>query len=411
MTRWRFLTWVFVIFALLMETRPAYGLAAAAVILFYILPYLQNRAVQSLVVEYPREPLRLFAGEEAVLPLTVRNASWMPLAWVSGVEFLPVGLGGRAHRWVLSLAPKGEAQLELRLVGRSRGVYEVGPIRVLGGDLFGISSSIRQADLYHTVVVYPERLPLWALNLPSRLFHGNMPAKQRIYPDPSRLGGVRPYVPGDPLRTIHWKATGRTGRLQVKHYEHTVALNVMILLNMDEPDYDVHSWSSCRELAIQTAAAVASHTVQSGEGCGFATFARYQKWRSGAAGQPDTFSEELGALVIPPGQGRLMEIMTALAGVELQGERRFLSLVDEVGRGLSWGSVMVLIVPQDTRELVEHAFVLARLGLSVLFIVVGEKVEHQALLGKESGAVQVVRAARGEHRLELQPLAAKGGSV
>ena len=91
MALWRFFTWFFVIFALLLETRAAYGLAAAAVILFYILPHLLNYAVQNLVVEYPREPVRLFSGEEAVLPVTVKNSWWLPLAWVSGVEYLPVG--------------------------------------------------------------------------------------------------------------------------------------------------------------------------------------------------------------------------------------------------------------------------------------------------------------------------------
>ena len=59
MALWRFFTWFFVIFALLLETRAAYGLAAAAVILFYILPHLLNYAVQNLVVEYPQEPVRL----------------------------------------------------------------------------------------------------------------------------------------------------------------------------------------------------------------------------------------------------------------------------------------------------------------------------------------------------------------
>jgi uncharacterized protein (DUF58 family) len=409
---WRFLTWILVLFALLLETRAAYGLAAVAVILFYILPNLQRRAVENLMVEYPRDVVRLFSGEEAVLSLTVRNASWLPLPWVSGVEYIPLGLGGRTHRWVVSLSPKEEAHLECRLIGRNRGVYEVGPIRVLGGDLFGISTAAMERELYHTVVVYPERLPFSALSLPSRLFPGNIRAQQRIYPDPSRLGGVRPYKPGDPLKTVHWKATGRTGALQVKQYEHTITLNVMILLNMDEPDYDVHSWYSDKELAVQAAAAVAHHAAQSGEACGFATYARYQKWRAGDSGQPDTFSGETGALVIPPSQGQLMDIMTALAGVECQPEPRFLGLVDQVGRGLSWGAVLVLVVPRDTPELVEQAYRLARLGLSVVFLVVGGPVEHQALLGRESRGVSVHRVVREEQRLELWPQAqVRGGSA
>jgi uncharacterized protein (DUF58 family) len=400
---WRFFTWFFVIFALLLETRAAYGLAAAAVILFYILPHLLNYAVQNLVVEYPREPVRLFSGEEAVLRVTVKNSWWLPLAWVSGVEYLPVGLGARTHSWVLSLSPQEEAHVDCRLIGRSRGIYEVGPIRVLGGDLFGISTAVKETELYHTVVVYPERRPFSGLALHSRLFPGSIRAQRRIYPDPSRLGGVRPYRPGDPLKTIHWKATGRTGNLQVKQYENTVTLNVMLFLNMDEPDYDVHSVFVHKELAVETAAAVAAHVVQSGEACGLATLAHHQKRRAGEGGQPDTFSQETGTLVIPPGQGQLLEILTALAGVECQPERGFLGLVDQVGRSLSYGSVLVLIVPRDTSELVEQAFNLARLGLSVVLLVVGPSVVHQSLLGRESRGVSVFQVRRLEERLELWP--------
>jgi len=406
---WRFLTWLVVLFALLMGTRPAYSLAALAVMLFYILPHVQKRVVQSLVIEYPEEPARLFAGEEAVLSLKARNPSWLPLAWLSGASSVPHGLGGRDCRWVIPLSPKEQAKLECRVVGVDRGIYEVGPVRILGGDLFGISTSAKHADIYHKVIVYPELLPLSALNLPSRLFPGNIRIQQQIYPDPSRLGGVRPYRPGDPLKTVHWKATGRTGTLQVKQYEHTVALNVMILLDMDLPDYDVHSWYSCKELAVQTAAAVAYHAASGGEACGFATFARLQRVRAGEAGAPDQASHTTGALVIPPRHGQPMEILEALAGVECHNGSRFLSLVDDVGRSLTWGSVLILIVPRDTPQLVEKAFSLARLGINVLIIVVGATVEHRSLLRKESQGLRVLRAARTDDRLDVSPQAVRGG--
>ena len=67
--------------------------------------------------------------------------------------------------------------MDCRLIGRSRGIYEVGPIRVLGGDLFGISTAVKETELYHTVVVYPERRPFSGLALHSRLFPGSIRPK------------------------------------------------------------------------------------------------------------------------------------------------------------------------------------------------------------------------------------------
>lgn len=399
MAFWRFLTWLFVIFALLFETRAAYGLAAVALVLFYLFPHLQRRAVQNLVVERPEGVQRLFSGDEAVLRLIVRNDSSLPLAWVSGVENLPVGLGGRVHKWVVSLSPREQALIECPIYGRTRGIYDVGPIQVLGGDLFGLATYKKQAELYQTVVVYPARLSLADLNLPSNLSLGSIRAQQNIHPDPSRLAGVRPYRPGDPLRSVHWKATGRVGSLQVKQFEHTVNLNVMICVNLDEPDYDVHSFFVQQELAIDTAAAVAGYLDQKREAVGLAAVALHRKWRAGSAGQGDVFQEELGTLHIPPGQGQLMEILTALAGAACQPERAYLGLVDQVGRSLSSGSVLVLIVPRDTPEIVEEAFALARLGMYLTIIVVGGTVEHKSLLGNERGSVKIFHAVRDDSRL------------
>ena len=38
----------------------------------------------------------------------------------------------------------------------------------------------------------------------------------RLYEDPTRISGVRPYEAGDPLNRVHWRATARTGALHSK---------------------------------------------------------------------------------------------------------------------------------------------------------------------------------------------------
>ena len=108
-----------------------------------------------------------------------------------------------------------------------------------------------ERELYHSSCL-SRTLALLGSEPPLPAFPGNIRPSSASIQIPQD-SGVRPYKPGIP-KTVHWKATGRTGALQVKQYEHTITLNVMILLNMDEPDYDVHSWYSDKELAVQAAA-------------------------------------------------------------------------------------------------------------------------------------------------------------
>ncbi len=55
-------------------------------------------------------------------------------------------------------------------------------------------------------------------------------------PRPSHTGdvvrGVRPYVPGDPVHRIHWRATARTGDLVVKEVDETGAPRLTIALDL-----------------------------------------------------------------------------------------------------------------------------------------------------------------------------------
>ena len=100
-----------------------------------------------------------------------------------------------------------------------RGYYQLGPMQLETGDVFGLHRRFRVAGEPHFALVRPKVLPLQGYNLASRRPMGEIRVVHRLFEDPTRLAGVRPYQQGDPLNRIHWRATARTGQIHSRVYE------------------------------------------------------------------------------------------------------------------------------------------------------------------------------------------------
>src|SRR5262245_19060220 len=94
-----------------------------------------------------------------------------------------------------------------------RGFYRIGPLLLETGDLFGLHRRNRAVTTPAYVLVLPKLFPIAGYDIASRRPIGDVRLTLRLYEDPTRIAGVRPYEPGDPLNRVHWKATARAGRL------------------------------------------------------------------------------------------------------------------------------------------------------------------------------------------------------
>jgi uncharacterized protein (DUF58 family) len=93
----------------------------------------------------------------------------------------------------------------------------------------------------------------------------------RIYEDPTRISGVREYVPGDPMNRIHWKASARTGQLYSKTVEPSSVLGATLILDLHRDSYAPERFEERTELAITTTASIAYLLQMSGEQVGMLT--------------------------------------------------------------------------------------------------------------------------------------------
>ena len=59
---------------------------------------------------------------------------------------------------------------------------------------------------------------------------GIMQCSRHLYEDPFTFRGIREYTTSDPMKTINWKASARTGGLMVNTFDSVMTQKVMLYL-------------------------------------------------------------------------------------------------------------------------------------------------------------------------------------
>lgn len=414
---WKLYLVLLTVLALFFPARGIFIIFYSLAIIYWGAGRLLKYALDRLEVTRSAQRTRLFPGDVGEISLTFRNRTLIPVAWLSGYEHLPVALeAGRAKRWVISLGPVASTAASYSVTGSQRGVYTVGPLDISAGEPLGLYQFSRTIKTAHDIVVYPRIYPLPELGLPSKLPYGNVQTKQPIFPDPARIIGVRGYQAGDSRQSIHWKLSARTGQLQVKLFQHTVAVDTVLFLNLNEADYPVQELYTASELAIEASASLASHLIRAGEPVGLISNANLVRELAAEAalaesslaqgpGGQETLEEPISAgptirLLPRKGTPQLMQILEALAAAECRGGAPFPQLLVDEARNLAWGTTLLVVTPVDSAALIDNVMALLPLGYQVLVFVVGRKVVHPQLLYRSSQRnlqlFHIVRRSSGE---------------
>ncbi len=314
-------------------------------------------------VAYKRTCLqRAFLGEEVEVDLELSNQGWLPLPWVSVEDGLPVALStAPSFKCVTSLGPRGTTRYRYRLTARKRGYYPVGPLFVSGGDLLGMTEPLQLEGPVQYLTVYPKIVPLHSVEIPSRSPQGTLRHNQPIFEDPTRSLGKRDYAVGDSLRRVDWKSSAATGRLQVKLFEPSIALETLIFLDLNAEDYHYRNRIDSIELAVVIAASVATWVADKQQTVGLRVNGK------------DLLMPDALPQYIPPrkGQAQLMRILETLARVEMTEGTPFPPLVRRQRYHVAWGTTLLVITGQVDDELLDELYQARRAGQNVKLILAG----------------------------------------
>jgi len=214
-------------------------------------------------------------GEDVRVKVSITNKRGWPIPWLFIEDYFPPDFPcvGFSKRLVM-LMPRRSVELEYKLTCPRRGYHRIGPVMYESGDLFGLHKRFRSGETRNYVSVLPTIAYIETFNVAARRPQGPVRITNRIFNDPTRINNIREYVPGDPLNTIHWKATARTGELHVKTFEPTTVTGGTLILDMHDDSYMPEGKERRMELAVTTTASIAYLLQMSGEQVGLLTNGR-----------------------------------------------------------------------------------------------------------------------------------------
>jgi len=217
--------------------------------------FLFGRASYGVFIEL--NPRRVVVGERAMGRMVVTNAGTRSVP-ASRME-LPVGRGV-AEFALPTMAPGAEHEELFAVPTNRRAVIVAGPAETVRGDQLGLlRRSVRWAEPVD-LFVHPRtvRLAPSAAGL-VRDLEGQV--SNRITNNDLAFHALRPYVPGDDRRYVHWRTSARIGQLMVRQFNETRRSQVTIV---HPTRSDLYSSEEEFELAISITASLAAQVIREG---------------------------------------------------------------------------------------------------------------------------------------------------
>jgi uncharacterized protein (DUF58 family) len=277
-----------------------------------------------------------------------------------------------------------------------RGLFTLGPWELLLGDPFGIFRVRQVYGERQELLVYPPLAPLPPQLLPNNSLLGDhRRLRQPVRAETLIATTTRRYIPGDPLRHVHWPTSARRDALYTKIFEPEATSTVWLVPDLDPNVQAGAGADSTEETMILLMASLADHLLRRGLSVGILAQA-----------------ESVHALRPQAGRAQVWQVLRALAPLHATSPYPLSAALARLGASLPARDRVVVITPsldirwtQALRRLAHGA------GLEAILLDPGSFGGE----GSAEAAVQALAeqgvAARVLRRGELRPAAGAYGQV
>jgi uncharacterized protein (DUF58 family) len=180
------------------------------------------------------------------------------------------------------VGPGDRPELELELRCAHWGAYLVGDLLLRARDRFGLLAFEQTLDLRRPLKVYPrgEALEKLLRPLETQAFAGSQTPRARG--EGIEFADLRPFVPGDRIRRVNWRATARRGEPWVN--ETHPERNADVVIFVDTFAEARQGASGTLDLAVEAAGSLAVHYVREKDRVGLVAFGGVLNWLTVSSG-------------------------------------------------------------------------------------------------------------------------------
>jgi uncharacterized protein (DUF58 family) len=284
-------------------------------------------------------------GDRLEERFTLTNSGWAPALWIElkDKSTLP---DYRVSR-VTSIGSHTQLQWKVERTCTRRGLYTLGPAVLRTTDPLGIYSVELPVPDATILMVMPPVVSLPNIQVApgGRVGEGRRPRRQALETTVS-VETVRPYVPGEAQKAVHWPTTARRGELFVRQFEHTPSSDWWIFLDLESGAQVGHGFDSTEEHGVILAASLADMGLRQGHAVGLAVNSKQPVW-------------------LPPrhSAGQRMDILRALAVVE-SGEHSLEKLLLSQKFGLRNKGSLILVTPNVAGDWLKPLTQMQRAGVT-----------------------------------------------
>ena len=330
---------------------------------------------------------RITWGEEIPVAIEVWNRKGLPLAWLRADDVASPGtivrersliVGGRGlgvlrNTW--TLAPFERVIRRFHVGADRRGVYELGPVDLLVGDLFAREAAAATQPETARFLVRPRTVVATGIHRRDR-WGGTDRALAGLSEDPSRFAGIREYAPGDAVRRVHPRASARLGRPVVKVFEPSRDREVLIALDVQthagaawETSFDLEEVESLFVVAASIARSLADERASFGLAA------------AGYHGAESRFA------ILPPSEapGQAERVLDLLARLSSHPSAPFERLLATISRVLRPGTTILVLTARDPARYLGHLRRLEQSGCPIVVVACGPNGDRDAAHARAAG--------------------------